>query len=97
MQEYLIDEITILRETKNSFGEIISSVPTVIRARIDYKNRLIRNHKGEEVVSSAVIMVRKEEDIKFGNKIIINEIENEIISIETKQDMDEYFRRIWIQ
>lgn len=66
----LINTCTRERQTKDKWGKITASVTTAgIRCRIEYRNRVIRDAKGQEVVSLARVFFRSTEDITFGDRL----------------------------
>lgn len=53
---YCVDEITIFASNGNdSWGEPLSGTAVTVRGYVEYKTRLIRNIRGEEVVSTVMV------------------------------------------
>jgi len=63
----LINTVTIRLETKDKWGKIASTVDhAAIPCRIVYKNRIVRNSLGQEVLSSATVYFKTSAPIEEG-------------------------------
>ena len=85
---YLTDEITIIRNNGyDSWGEPIGSTKIPVKGRIEYKTRLVRDTKGEEVVSMASVLLSDNINILVGRDLThedwlkFDNIEHSVISI----------------
>ena len=57
---YMVDPITIIKWTgEDTWGEPLSGTAIEIKGYVEWKTRLIRNVKGEEVISSLMIYLPK--------------------------------------
>lgn len=78
---YCVDEITILQwNGVDSWGEPESGAMVTVRGYVEWKTRLIRNQKGEEVVSSVMVYLPKRKleaelgrELMFEDRIIIDQ------------------------
>ena len=86
---YLRDDITIKTITYGEWGEGLET-STVIQGRIEFRTKMVRNLQGEVVVSNALVYLPL---ITIGHKdkIIYNEQEYSILSIEEKKDFSSRF------
>ena len=91
---YLTDDITIQR---NTFGTWGTSTPTntTVKGRFEFKTKLVRNQNGEQVVSSANVMLPV---VVLGHqdKIIYNTVTYSIIALELKKDFTNRFLLIYL-
>jgi hypothetical protein len=56
LNAYAVDAITIIRWAGNDqWGEPAASTSLSVRGYVDYKSRLVRDGKGEQVVSGALV------------------------------------------
>ncbi len=56
MNAYAVDTITIVRWAGNDqWGEPASGSDVIVKGYVDYKTRLVRDGKGEQVVSGALV------------------------------------------
>lgn len=77
---YFLDRITLIETTGSSTWGEKSTKETIINARVDYKNRMVRNFAGEQVVSAALVHM-KNRVIDPSTRIKINDIEHPILNI----------------
>ena len=85
---YAVDEITILKSMGNdTWGEPMSGEVITIKGYVEWKTRLIRDQKGEEVVSSVMIYLPKRKllnalgrRLSFEDRIIVDQGGVEIYS-----------------
>lgn len=85
LNAYLQDNIIIRKITYNEWG-----VPTAedisTLGRFEFKTKLVRNNAGEQVVSSANVLLKPDEDVLHEDKIVYSDKEYSIISIEIQKD-----------
>lgn len=86
---YLTDTIVIKKITYDKWGESSETTETV-KARIEYKTRLIRNFAGEQVVSSARIML-KNRILSHADKINFDDADHSILSIGKEKDFSNQY------
>jgi hypothetical protein len=86
---YMTDDITIQRIAYGSWG---TSTPTnvAVKGRFEFKTKLVRNMAGEQVVSSAnvilPVMVLGHQD-----KVVYSGVTYSILTIELKKDFSNRF------
>lgn len=76
---YLIDTVIIKKITYDQWGETSESTE-IIKARVIYGSRLVRNFAGEQVVSSAQVML-KNRTLSHADKITFDGIDHAILNI----------------
>ena len=60
---YMVDPLTIIRWNGNDdWGEPLSASFIDVKGYIEWKTRLVRNQRGEEVVSGVTVMLPKKID-----------------------------------
>ena len=91
---YMTDDITIQQTARGSWG---TSVPTNIatKGRFEFKTKLVRNISGEQVISSANVILPV---IVLGHKdkIIYDSKTYSILAIEMKKDLTNRFLLIYL-
>ncbi len=87
---YCTDSLTIRRNTYGTWGGVASYTDVAVKGRFEFKTRMVRNIKGEQVVSSANVYLPMM-IIAHKDKIIYNSIEYSILSIEVKKDFSERY------
>jgi len=91
---YLTDEITIIKSAGvDKWGEPLTPEEIETKARIDYKTRLVRNFAGEQVVSSATILLKNRE-LSHEDKIKFDGIEHAILNIAKKKDFSNQYLEV---
>jgi hypothetical protein len=89
IKAYLTDDITVRTVVYGTWG---GTTPTdvVTKGRFEFKTKLVRNLQGEQVVSSANVLL---EIIVLGHKdkIIYGGVEYSILTIEIKKDFSDKY------
>ena len=72
---YCVDEVTILKYMGNdTWGEPLSGEVITIKGYVEWKTRLIRDQKGEEVVSSIMIYLPKRKLLNaLGRRLLLED------------------------
>ena len=81
---YLIDDITIKTTTLDKWN-VATYKDTDIKARVEYKTRLVRDQAGKQVVSSARIYLRNR-TITHKELINFDDIDHAILAIGKAKD-----------
>src|SRR4030042_299774 len=91
---YCVDEITILKWTGyDAWNEPLSGETITVKGYVEWKTRLVRNIKGEEVVSAVTVHMPKKIDAQLGRElrhedrlIVGGSLEWGIIAIQEPKD-----------
>ena len=60
---YMVDPIAIIKWTgEDTWGEPLSGTMVEVKGYVEWKTRLVRNVRGEEVVSNVTVMLPKKID-----------------------------------
>lgn len=86
---YLTDTIVIKKITYDQWGEPSETTETV-KARVEYKTRLVRNFAGEQVVSSARVMLSNR-ILSHADKINFDNVDHSILSIAKMKDFSNQY------
>jgi hypothetical protein len=82
----LINTVIIKNETFTTSGEPAAAVQTSEKARIEYKNKIVRDFKGEEKLSEARIFLKANTVAVPESLIIYDGREHTILSLTKAQD-----------
>ena len=96
MNVYFNDDIGLKRIVFGTWGGIVSSSTTSLKARFVYETKMVRNLQGEQVVSSAYVMLPVVY-VEHADKIIYESKEYNIIGIEKKRDFTTRFYIITLE
>lgn len=91
---YCKDSITVKTSTRDQWGTATYTSATV-KGRFEFKTKMVRNLQGEQVVSSANVILplmtlTHDEKIYYGSK------EYSILGIEEAKDFSNRFMRIYL-
>ena len=103
---YCVDDITILQwNGTDSWGEPESGTIVSIRGYVEWKTRLIRNAKGEEVVSTVMVYLPKRRTDNALGRVLTHEdrlivdgicIDRAIIDIRQPKDFSSPHYEIYL-
>lgn len=79
-KSYMTDEVVLVEDTGDSTWGEKTTVETTVRARVEYKNRQVRNFAGEQVVSAASIFLQNR-TISPASRVKIDGVEHPILNI----------------
>ena len=95
---YMTDDISIIRYGGyDSWNQPLATKNIAVKGRIEYKTRLMMNLSGEEVVSSASILLPESIDTKIFRDLIHEDIlkfdgvEHAVIRINTPKAFSSFF------
>jgi len=86
IKAYLTDTIIIKTITYDKWGEGSEETET-IKGRIEYKTKMVRNEKGEQVVSSARVMLESR-TLGHKDKINFDSTDHAILNIAKIKDFN---------
>ena len=67
---YLTDSITIVRNNGyDSWNKSLGTTDIAVKGRIEYRTRLVKDVKGEEVVSMATVLLHESINISVGRSL----------------------------
>lgn len=93
LNAYLQDNIIIRKVTYDQWGTpSTSDVSTV--GRFIFKTKLVRNDAGEQVVSSANVLLKPDASIEHEDKIVYSGKEYSILSIEIGKDFTDRMKKV---
>lgn len=81
MQEYLADTVTHIKNRVSDKWGSFTPVEINVSVMINYETRLIKDIKGNEVVSSIQVTFNGDYDIIHADMLTIGDIKNAIIKI----------------
>ena len=81
MNVYNTHTITVIRQTSDKWGDTASESSSEYRARYAGSNRLITNAEGQNVVSSGFLDVAANVDVQLGDRVLVDGLERQLISI----------------
>jgi hypothetical protein len=95
---YLIDTVSIKRLTSRDQWQEPTWTSETLRARVEWQNKLIRNDKGEQVVSGALVYMSGDITAPTNaDRIVIDSIEHAIMRVDKKTDFSTSHFEVWIQ
>jgi hypothetical protein len=78
---YMTDQVVLVQKTGDiSWGERAEK-ETTVRARVDFKNRMVRDFRGEQVVSAATVTMQ-DRPLEAYDRIKIDGVEHPILSLQ---------------
>ena len=83
---YAIDTITISRDTVDKWGAVSATTTTSYNGRLVGGNKIVTDLAGKQVVSTARVMLPADADIQEGDRLTVNGVERQIISVMAKRD-----------
>lgn len=92
---YQVDSVTLVRPTRDQWGEITGLTLTPLKARIDYKVRKVIDFKGEEVLSSKMVLLQNM-DIHPDDRLRIDNTDWPIKRIEKPQDFSWHIVKVFL-
>jgi uncharacterized protein (DUF952 family) len=98
INSYLIDDVTIKNLVSLDQWQEPTWSTIVVKARVDWQDKLIRNAQGEQVVSAALVYFDKDVvGLTIDDRIIIEGIEHVIMRVDKKRDFSTSHYEVWIQ
>jgi len=95
---YLTDPVAIVKAgVPDTFNERPDPVVTPTMGYIEWKSKLIRNVKGEEVVSSGSVLMRFDATLSHADKIRIGDVDYSILRIQVLKDFQNVGMMVFLQ
>lgn len=95
---YLKDTTTIVRHgALDRYGTESGTAEETVRCFIQWKTKLLRNVKGEEVLSAGVVWLAYDPTLTHEDRIKVLGIEHSIIAIELLRDFKVRAMKVYIQ
>ena len=95
---YLIDTVTIKNLVSLDQWNEPTWTTVDVKARVEWQNKLIRNDKGEQVVSAALVYFDSDvSGLTIDDRIIIDGVEHVIMRVDKKTDFSVSHYETWIQ
>lgn len=92
---YKTDSIVIKRTTYDQWGEPTTASESIM-GKVEQKTKLVRSLSGEEVTSSASVLVGNI-DVEHDDRIVFGGKEYSIINIERVADFSTICKRVYLQ
>jgi len=67
------------------------------KARITWKNKLVKNPNGEEVVSQVNLMIEYSDTLYFDSRFEVNGVEHGILAIDREQDFSARYLVVYLE
>lgn len=77
---YFLDNVVLVEKSGSSSWGERTETETTVKARVEYKNKLVRNSAGEQVVSAAMVYMR-DRILSPGSRIKIDGVEHPILNV----------------
>jgi hypothetical protein len=95
---YLTESITIRYLTALDEWNTATYTDVAAKARVEWRDKLIRNAKGEQIISAALVYLAGEiTPITNADRIVIAGIEHAILRVDKIADFSVSHFEIWIQ
>lgn len=95
---YMVDDITIVKYAgDDEWQEPDPSSDVSVKGRWEYKTHLVKNIEGEEVVSSATVLLPESVDVDLAraltheDMLTFDGVEHAIVAIETPKAFSSFF------
>jgi hypothetical protein len=94
---YLKQTITWHRHISfDSRNEPTYAAGAEIKARVNWKNGVLRVLKGEEVVFNGTVLVRPDQEMGYNDLLTIDSADHIILMIGKETDFSDRFKKLWI-
>jgi hypothetical protein len=98
LRSYLIDDISIKYLTALDQWQEPTWTTVAVKARVEWQDKLIRNAKGEQVVSAALVYLAGDITAPTNaDRVVIAGIEHAIMRVDKKTDFSKSHWEIFIQ
>ena len=94
---YLVNPVTLKSLASRDQWNEPTWTSTELMGKVDWGSRLVRNFKGEEVVSSALVyLANTVPAVTHEDRLVIAGVEHQILRIEKKEDFSFSHWEVWI-
>jgi hypothetical protein len=90
---YLNDEVTVSQVVYDQWGAA-TKTSTVVKGRIEFRTKLVRNLQGEQVISNAKVYLPLTEGLGSEDKITYKTKEYSILNVEEVKDFSSKFLKL---
>lgn len=95
---YMVDDVTIVKyEGADVWQEPDPSSDVAVKGKVEYKTRLVKNLEGEDVVSSATVLLPESVDVDLARELTHEDmltfdgVEHAIVAIEQPKAFSSFF------
>ena len=82
----LINEISIITKSRTDWGDETETLATGVKSRVMFNNQVVRDFRGEEVVSVGKVFLKPDEIVKADSIIIIDGVRYSVLKINRPQN-----------
>lgn len=96
IKAYLKEKIVKIQPVKGDYLEPGDPIETDVSARVNWKNKLVRNVEGEEIMSNVNIDIENDPDLYFDCQYRIDGVTFSVISIDRQQDFSTRYLKVYL-
>jgi hypothetical protein len=96
IRAYSVDDITIIRGGRDQWGEPLPPTNIPVKGYIDWKTKLVRDIKGEEVVAAATVYLLYDGLLNHEDRFLIAGLEHPVINIFEGKDFSRNHYEVYI-
>lgn len=94
---YLRDRLTILRHgARDKYGEASDPAQETVYGYVEWKTRLVRDIHGEQVASSASVLLAYDPALTHEDQVRIDDVDHSILIIEIVKDFSTRAMKVYL-